>query len=179
MMSGLIDNSKKRNAPVFLKSKMLQIACQLLLGGVFIYASLGKVLDQQGFISAIHSYRILPDLMVRPISYILPFVELIFGILLTVGVMTRLSATVLSVLLAIFIIAICSALIRGINIDCGCFLQITNDMQDSSDVHDGLYIAFRDALLFTCGLVIVLGTNKGMIKRRVIQRMQREKHSRV
>jgi uncharacterized membrane protein YphA (DoxX/SURF4 family) len=126
---------------------------QLILGGTFVYASLGKIIHPQNFIKAISSYRILPDFLVNVVGYLLPWIEILFGIALIVGVATRVSAMFLSILLAIFIIALLSALLRGIDIDCGCFG--TRGLSDSAVTNSSsqiLLAIFRDFLLLILAL---------------------------
>ena len=54
-------------------------------------------------------------------AFVIPWLELICGILLMVGVKSRPGAIIISTLLALFMVAIISALLRNLNIDCGCY----------------------------------------------------------
>ncbi len=94
---------------------------RLILAAVFIYAGGVKILDPRGFAVNIDNYQILPYILVVLMAIILPWVEVLAGLALLIGKWLRGSALIFMVLNAIFIIAIASALARGLNIDCGCF----------------------------------------------------------
>jgi uncharacterized membrane protein YphA (DoxX/SURF4 family) len=66
-------------------------------------------------------YRILPEALVKPVGYGLPFLEIALVLLLLVGLGTRIAAIISGVLLLVYIGSIASVWARGISIDCGCF----------------------------------------------------------
>jgi uncharacterized membrane protein YphA (DoxX/SURF4 family) len=94
---------------------------RLLLGGVFLYASLDKIRNPTDFAHVVLDYHFLPDRFVIPFSVLLPWVEATSGALLILGVLRRGSAAILLALLVTFVVAIGSAVARGIDIACGCF----------------------------------------------------------
>ena len=99
----------------------LVILCRLVLGGVFIYASLDKIANPAEFAKAIGNYHVLPFGLENLLALFLPWLELITGILLIAGIMVD-GATILIISMNIvFIFAISQALARGISIECGCF----------------------------------------------------------
>ena len=67
------------------------------------------------------AYRLLPDDLARLVAYGLPVLEVSLGLMLLLGVATRLAAVAVGVLLIVFIAGIVSAAVRGLQIDCGCF----------------------------------------------------------
>jgi len=138
----------------FLKSKKVYIISQLLLGGIFIYASLGKIIHVDDFMTVVRNYRILPPLLVKITAYVLPWLEFILGILLVLNIYARVSAGVLTLLLLVFIGAILSTLVRGINIDCGCFWQQINKGTVSSSSPDSVFLILRDILFLIPGIII-------------------------
>ena len=94
---------------------------RLILGAVFIYASLDKIMNPDDFAKAIGNYHVLPFGLENLLALVLPWVELLTGLCLIIGVMVD-GATVLIILMNIvFIFAISQALARGISIECGCF----------------------------------------------------------
>ena len=94
---------------------------RLILGGVFIYASIDKILNPGDFAKIISNYHVLPFGLENLLAITLPWLELFAGICLIIGVFID-GATVLVVLMNIvFIFAISQALARGISIECGCF----------------------------------------------------------
>ena len=94
---------------------------RLILAVVFIYAGVVKILDPRGFAVNIDNYQMLPYILVVFMAIILPWIEVLAGLALLVGKWLRGSALVFMVLNAVFIIALATALARGLNIDCGCF----------------------------------------------------------
>ena len=95
--------------------------CRLVVGGVWLVAGALKVTDPAGSVRAVRAYDLLPEAIVPTVGHLLPLVEIIVGVLLLAGLLTR-SAAVLSVLLYVaFIVGIASAWARGLQIDCGCF----------------------------------------------------------
>jgi putative oxidoreductase len=137
-----------------LSSKIIQAASQLALGGIFVYAALPKIIDPVSFSTLIKGYRLIPAFIIPFIAYVLPTIEVVFGALLVLNIKPRLSASVLSFLLVIFIIAITTALIRGINIDCGCFIK--KMMTPKLSRSDEILLVIRDVLFLIPGLIIII-----------------------
>ncbi len=104
-----------------LSNKYLVFAARLVLGVVFIYASLEKIQNPAGFAQAIYNYRMVPEALINIMAIVLPWLELICGVLIIVGVFVRGSALLIGAMLAVFIVALSSALLRGLDISCGCF----------------------------------------------------------
>jgi len=77
--------------------------------------------DVATFAQQVENYRVPPYALTNTVAIILPWVELVAGVLLVCGVWTRPSALVFSVLTIIFLLAIGQAVVRGLNINCGCF----------------------------------------------------------
>jgi uncharacterized membrane protein YphA (DoxX/SURF4 family) len=94
---------------------------RLVLAVVFGWAAIAKMSDPDAAVRAVRAYRILPEALVHPAAWGLPFLELAVAALLLGGIATRLSAGVAAGLLAAFMVAIASAWARGLQIDCGCF----------------------------------------------------------
>jgi uncharacterized membrane protein YphA (DoxX/SURF4 family) len=70
---------------------------------------------------AVHAYDVLPSGVVSIVASAVPFIELALGLLLLLGLGTRLVAVLSAVVLLAFIVAIAQAWARGLAIDCGCF----------------------------------------------------------
>jgi putative oxidoreductase len=94
---------------------------RMVLGGVFVYASWYKLVSPEEFARSILNYRILPPVTVNLFAIILPWLELICGLLLLVGLFTGGSSLLVAGMLTVFLVALSAALIRGIDISCGCF----------------------------------------------------------
>jgi uncharacterized membrane protein YphA (DoxX/SURF4 family) len=94
---------------------------RLLLAGVWAWAALAKISDPDAAVRAVRAYQLLPEALVRPVAWGLPFAELALAVLLAAGLATRLAAVCSAVLLGLFMVAIASAWARGLQIHCGCF----------------------------------------------------------
>ncbi|QQS37628.1 MAG: DoxX family membrane protein [Ignavibacteriales bacterium] len=102
-------------------NKYLLLVLRLITGFVFIYAGLEKALEPSGFANSIVNYKLLPDFTINFIAITLPWIELAAGLLLIFGVSVKENSMIISTLLVLFIIMIAISLLRGLNIDCGCF----------------------------------------------------------
>jgi uncharacterized membrane protein YphA (DoxX/SURF4 family) len=97
------------------------LVARLVTGGVWIVAGALKLPDPAGSVRAVRAYDLLPEAVVPTIGYLLPICEVILGACLVLGVMTRVSGILSSLLFLAFIAGIASAWARGLSIDCGCF----------------------------------------------------------
>jgi uncharacterized membrane protein YphA (DoxX/SURF4 family) len=91
------------------------------VGGVFAAAAVTKVGDPQATVRAVRAYDVVPEPLVPPLGYALPYVELGLALLLILGIGVRYVAAISAALLFVFIAGIVSAWVRGLKIDCGCF----------------------------------------------------------
>lgn len=94
---------------------------RIVIAFVFIYAGVEKISDPKSFSQAIYNYRLFPSEMINLIAIILPWLELISGILLLFGICVRENSAIIGILLFIFIVMIIISMIRGLDINCGCF----------------------------------------------------------
>lgn len=93
----------------------------MVLGAIYMYASFDKLANAQAFADVISNYQMLPVQLVNPLAIFLPWVELITGLFLITGKWVKGSLLIYTTLLIIFTIALAQALIRGLDISCGCF----------------------------------------------------------
>ncbi len=99
----------------------LGLGARLLTGGVWIYAGAVKLPDPYASVQAVRAYELLPASVAEAVGYLLPPLEVVVGIALVLGVLTRGAAAVSAVLFLAFIVGIASVWARGMEIDCGCF----------------------------------------------------------
>lgn len=140
----------------FIHSKYILLVCRLILGSVFIYAASGKIMHPHAMAKILYNYKLLPDLFIYPLALFLPWIELMAGSFLIWGIFKRGSATILTLMLAIFIVAISINLIRGLNFDCGCFSTLSG-----SGSHDPYLLLLRDILLIFPGIIILTEKKRG------------------
>lgn len=93
---------------------------RIYLAVVFILSGLDKINDLASFSQSIENYRILPFSVINIIAIIVPWIELIAGSLLLLGFYIKENSTLILLLLFVFTAAIISAVLRDLDIDCGC-----------------------------------------------------------
>jgi len=106
-----------------INNDLLTLCFRLIIGGVFIYASFYKIADPSSFAMSIWYYHMVPGNMINLMALILPWMELMCGLSLVVGVWYRGAIFWTTIMLVIFLAALTSAISRGLSIDCGCFKQ--------------------------------------------------------
>lgn len=121
---------------------------RIALGTVFVYAGLLKAGDLVAFAGNIAAYQILPYWANYFVAAILPWLEICCGLLLIVGRKVRAASALVILLNVVFIIALSAALIRGLDIDCGCFKQ------DGGSKTTALQALLRDLVLLAAGIII-------------------------
>jgi uncharacterized membrane protein YphA (DoxX/SURF4 family) len=128
------------------------LVLRLVVGGVWIAAGAVKVTDPAQSVQAVRAYQLLPSSLVSPVGQLLPVVEIVIGVMLVVGLLTRGAALISAVLLGLFIVGIVSVWARGINIDCGCFGGGGADPDAASQYP---WEIARDAALLAASVVLV------------------------
>jgi uncharacterized membrane protein YphA (DoxX/SURF4 family) len=97
------------------------LLARLGLGAVLIYAGAVKIPRPLTSERAVQAYEIFPMDLAGYIGIALPYLEVVLGVLLVLGLFTRVTAAVSTLLMVAFIIGISQAWARGLTIDCGCF----------------------------------------------------------
>jgi uncharacterized membrane protein YphA (DoxX/SURF4 family) len=105
----------------FLTSSILIRFCRVAIGLVFIAAALAKIGDAGSFAAQIHNYRLLPVAAENLVAILLPWVELIAGLALVLGVQARSGAVLTAAMMVVFTAAVGQAVARNLDIECGCF----------------------------------------------------------
>lgn len=107
------------SAPV---RSMLLLAVRLVLGGLFVFAAVVKLSNPQGFADAILAFKTgLPKHLAQLATFALPWCELLAGLCLIVGLWARSAAGLIAVMLVAFLGGIVSVMVRGLDVECGCF----------------------------------------------------------
>jgi uncharacterized membrane protein YphA (DoxX/SURF4 family) len=94
---------------------------RIALGATFVVAGGLKIGHADVFASQIAGFQLLPQPLVAPLALLLPFVEVLVGAYLIIGLFTRAAAVAAAILLAVFDLAIALAVVRGLHASCGCF----------------------------------------------------------
>jgi putative oxidoreductase len=101
--------------------KFLWRLVDLVIAVIFIYAGAIKVLDPVQFANDIDNYKILPWTIGVGLAFYLPWLEIFCGLALIFRLLYRGALSILTALVAIFIVATIAAKVRGLDITCGCF----------------------------------------------------------
>jgi len=97
------------------------LVLRVALGAVFVAAGGLKIGHADVFAAQIAAFRIVPQAVIGPLALLLPFLEVLLGGYLIIGLYTRLVASIAGIQLVLFAVAIGSAVARGMVISCGCF----------------------------------------------------------
>ena len=99
----------------------LGTVARLVLGAVWVWAAWSKLQSPRTFTQAVRAYDATPEWLSEAIGYGLPVLELALGVLLILGLVTRIAAAVSGVLFVVFLVGLIQAAVRGIKLECGCF----------------------------------------------------------
>jgi putative oxidoreductase len=99
---------------------LLRLA-QIAIGCVFLVAALGKIGDPSAFALQVHNFRLAPVWSENLVAILLPWIELVAGLALVVGIRARAGAVIVLVLMLFFTVAVGAAWARGLDFECGCF----------------------------------------------------------
>ncbi len=132
---------------------------RLVIGGVFIWAGVVKALDPAGFAEDIEAYQLVSYTLSVAVALYLPWLEIFCGMALISGYWIKGASINLTFLLLIFIGALMSAWLRGLDINCGCFSGTT-------ETGDYLWPILRDVmLLFAISLIWILSEKKANMQK--------------
>ena len=127
-----------------------ELCLRWFLGMLFIYASIHKIYTPAHFAKIIYGYYLFPDASINIIAIVLPFIELVAGLAMILGIYPRSAATVINGLLLCFIVLISINLIRGQQFDCGCF-----SVGETGYTYTPGQLLVRDLVLFPLGLQVM------------------------
>jgi hypothetical protein len=93
----------------------------ILIGALFIYAGVVKIIDPVEFARDIDNYKMLPWTIGLGLALYLPWLEIFCGLALVTRVLYRGSVFIVTGLMILFIVASIVAKARGLDVTCGCF----------------------------------------------------------
>lgn len=99
----------------------LALPARLYLGLIFVLACAHKIAQPGSFAVDIATYDILPLSLVNLMAVTLPWVELVVGVMLIIGLRVRGAALVVTGMMMMFTVALGIALSKGLDMSCGCF----------------------------------------------------------
>ncbi|MCP3873693.1 MAG: DoxX family membrane protein [Desulfobacteraceae bacterium] len=133
-----------------MKNNFTVILCfiiKLVLGITFVYASWHKIEDPAEFAKILYGYALFPGFVINILAIVIPFVELVAGFSLMMGLFPRSAVLILNGLLLGFILVIGFNLLRGHQFDCGCF-----SLASQTSTASNISYLIRDGLLLIAGI---------------------------
>jgi len=127
-----------QSSPLNVRRAIIWIG-RLVLGGLFIYAGYSKAfqpnrnlwpffilkfsvsMNLSNFALQVAAFKMLPAWGVQFVAHTLPFAEIILGVLLLIGWRLRIWASLLTLLMLGFFVAVLRAYALHMDINCGCF----------------------------------------------------------
>jgi len=126
---------------------LISLWIRWILGFIFVYAGINKAMNPVEFAEIIQNYRILPDGLINIAAVLIPWVEIVTGFFLIFGIWLIGAVSLCNFLLLIFFCSLSFNMLRGLNIECGCF-SVNND--SSAGNHMWWYL-IRDSIFFILG----------------------------
>jgi uncharacterized membrane protein YphA (DoxX/SURF4 family) len=130
-----------------IRNRPLILVFRVVLGGLFIYAGVVKVVDPLGFAQDIRNYRLVGQSLAFVAAIVLPWLEILAGAFLIAGVWKRGAALVITGLLVFFIVLTLVTMARGLDVDCGCFGSLSRK--------SGWGVVFEDLGMLALGLFLL------------------------
>jgi putative oxidoreductase len=100
---------------------VLALAARWYLGPLFMLAAWHKIAEPGAFALDIATYQIVPLGLINLMAIVLPWLELVTGAMLVVGLRTRAAALAIAGMMTMFTVAIAIAVSKGLEMSCGCF----------------------------------------------------------
>ena len=122
------------------------MGCRVVLGALFLWAAATKLPDMSAFAQDLANYRILPGVLVPWAAAAVVGIEIAAGLALVTGFGARAGAVVIAGLLVAFIAFLAQALLRGIDLRCGCF---------GGDEPASWWTVARDVAMLAAALLVI------------------------
>jgi uncharacterized membrane protein YphA (DoxX/SURF4 family) len=100
--------------------RVIRVA-QVAIALVFLAAGLAKIGDTAAFARQIHYYRLLPFGLENLLAIVLPWIELLAALAILLRLSPRAGSVVMAGLMGLFVVVVAAAVVRGLDIECGCF----------------------------------------------------------
>lgn len=133
-----------------IKKRTSVIVLRLFLGGILAWASIHKIVDPLAFARVIQDYRLLPSPFINPCAVILPYLELLAGVCLVSGLWLPGAVLLSNLLFLVFFGALGFNMLRGLNVQCGCFSS--NTLGNPATIW---YLIRNIGLVFVAGYLLI------------------------
>ncbi len=127
---------------------IISIIIRFVLGAIFITAGIPKILDTASFAGVVYNYHLLPDMFINVFAITLPWLEVLIGGMLIMGIWMPGTVILYNLLMISFIAALLLNVARGLDISCGCFSTDPGDIIDMDTI-------FRDIIIFIASIYLI------------------------
>ncbi len=133
-------------------SPSLVMVFRFILAAIFLTSACGKLVNIERYsVDAVYNFGILPFVLARPFGLAMPVIELLCGLGLLFGVLTRLSAFGIALMSLAFFIAKGIVLSQGRSIECGCFGAVIDTLASVT--------IFMDMPMMALALTVMLSSS--------------------
>lgn len=129
-------------------NRKLLLTFRIVVGLVFIFAGIEKIADPDSFAESIENYKILPLAFVNFIAISIPWLELMTGMLLVFGISVKENSIIIGSLLILFVVLVASAVLRGLDIECGCFGTLDGQKVGLRKIAENIILLFMIISVF-------------------------------
>jgi uncharacterized membrane protein YphA (DoxX/SURF4 family) len=105
----------------FINNKNTLMITRFILAAILLLAAIGKIPEIAKFVDVVSSRGLLPWSLAKVYGSILPWLELILGILFALGLFSRITAGTSILMIFSFIIANGTAVYTNSSLECNCF----------------------------------------------------------
>jgi putative oxidoreductase len=137
-------------------NRYVTLAFRLILAAIFLVSSYGKLVDIERYsVDAVYTFGILP---IEPVNVarffglVMPFIELLCGLGLLFGVLTRLAALGVSLMSLAFFVSKAIVLSQGRSIECGCFGAVVDTLASVT--------IYMDVPMLLMGLLVMFSSSR-------------------
>jgi uncharacterized membrane protein YphA (DoxX/SURF4 family) len=149
----------------FLSSPWLTVRVQIALGAIFVASSIPKIIDPPSFAQMIYNYRLVPGFALNVMAMTMPWLEMLCGLALILGIWRRSAAAIVGALLLSFVIALSINLGRDNAVNCGCF-----DLTSASKSHAELIAEMEWVIVRDIGMLLMVAQILWAASRRRLER---------
>lgn len=136
-----------------LTNKYLILLIRIVLAVIFIFSGIEKISNPSGFSEAISNYRLFPLFSVNLIAISLPWIELVVGLLLLVGIKIKENVLIINFLMSFFILIVFIALVRGLDINCGCFGTVNSQKVGIFKIIENIFLLVGGILVYKSNII--------------------------
>ena len=104
-------NSKR--IALILSHPFMNLILRLFLGGTFILSAVTKLPHHTEFVEIVKDYDLLPNFLATGYGNALPWIELVVGVYIILGILPKFSATIIILMAVSFMVANIRSIARG------------------------------------------------------------------